>query len=45
MIEVKNITKAFGAHKAVDNISFNVGDGENVVFLGTSGCGKTTCRT
>src|SRR5580692_2981850 len=42
MIEVKNITKTFGTHKAVDNISFTVGDGENVVFLGTSGCGKTT---
>jgi osmoprotectant transport system ATP-binding protein len=42
MIEVKNITKTFGPHKAVDNISFSVGDGENIVFLGTSGCGKTT---
>ena len=42
MIEVQNITKTFGTHKAVDNISFSVGDGENVVFLGTSGCGKTT---
>jgi osmoprotectant transport system ATP-binding protein len=48
MIEVKNITKTFGAHKAVeprkavDNVSFSVGEGENVVFLGTSGCGKTT---
>jgi osmoprotectant transport system ATP-binding protein len=42
MIEVQNITKTFGTHKAVDNISFTVGDGENVVFLGTSGCGKTT---
>jgi len=42
MIEVQNITKTFGTHKAVDNISFSVGAGENVVFLGTSGCGKTT---
>ena len=42
MIKVQNITKTFGTHKAVDNISFTVGDGENVVFLGTSGCGKTT---
>src|SRR5580698_896177 len=42
MIEVQNITKTFGTHKAVDNISFSVRDGENVVFLGTSGCGKTT---
>jgi osmoprotectant transport system ATP-binding protein len=42
MIEVKNITKTFGSHKAVDNISFSVKDGDSAVFLGTSGCGKTT---
>jgi osmoprotectant transport system ATP-binding protein len=42
MIDVQNITRTFGTHKAVDNISFSVGEGENVVFLGTSGCGKTT---
>ena len=42
MIEVKNITKTFGAHTAVDDISFTVREGETVVFLGTSGCGKTT---
>jgi osmoprotectant transport system ATP-binding protein len=42
MIDVKNITKTFGKHKAVDNVSFSVRDGEKVVFLGTSGCGKTT---
>ncbi|HEV3412476.1 MAG TPA: ATP-binding cassette domain-containing protein [Puia sp.] len=42
MIDVKNITKTFGIHKAVDNISFSVAEGSNAVFLGTSGCGKTT---
>jgi osmoprotectant transport system ATP-binding protein len=42
MIVVKNITKTFGTHKAVDDISFSVKEGENLVFLGTSGCGKTT---
>src|ERR1700727_937456 len=42
MIEVKNITKTFGAYTAVDNISFTVGEGETVVFLGSSGSGKTT---
>src|ERR1700754_3033301 len=42
MIAVKNITKTFGSHKAVDNVSFTVKEGGNAVFLGTSGCGKTT---
>ena len=42
MIEVKNITKKFKQQIAVDNISFNVDEGENFVLLGTSGCGKTT---
>jgi osmoprotectant transport system ATP-binding protein len=42
MIEAKNITKKFKQQTAVDNISFNVNEGENFVLLGTSGCGKTT---
>jgi osmoprotectant transport system ATP-binding protein len=42
MIELKNITKTFGAYTAVDRISFTVKEGETVVFLGTSGSGKTT---
>ncbi len=42
MIEVKNLTKKFGTHTAVDNISFVVNDGEIVGFLGPNGAGKTT---
>ncbi|MHA4810397.1 ABC transporter ATP-binding protein [Flavitalea flava] len=42
MIEVKNITKTFIGFKAVDDVSFSVKEGENTVFLGKSGCGKTT---
>jgi osmoprotectant transport system ATP-binding protein len=42
MIEAKNISKKFKQQIAVDNISFNVDEGENFVLLGTSGCGKTT---
>ena len=42
MIEAKNITKTFNKQIAVNNISFNVNEGENFVLLGTSGCGKTT---
>ncbi|MBC7418474.1 MAG: ABC transporter ATP-binding protein [Pedobacter sp.] len=42
MIELKNVTKVFGVKKAVDQVSLRVKEGENMVFLGTSGCGKTT---
>lgn len=42
MIEVKNVSKHFGSIKAVDNISFDVAEGEKLILLGTSGCGKTT---
>jgi osmoprotectant transport system ATP-binding protein len=42
MITVDRVVKIFGNKTAVDTISFNVNDGENVVLLGTSGCGKTT---
>jgi osmoprotectant transport system ATP-binding protein len=42
MIIVDRVVKLFGNNKAVDDISFEVKEGENVVLLGTSGCGKTT---
>ncbi|HXB91958.1 MAG TPA: ATP-binding cassette domain-containing protein [Puia sp.] len=42
MIVVKHISKTFDGYKAVDNISFTVEKEETVVFLGMSGCGKTT---
>lgn len=42
MIEVKNLTKRYGGHAAVDNISFSV-DREGVYgFLGPNGAGKST---
>ncbi|MEO8886917.1 MAG: ATP-binding cassette domain-containing protein [Mucilaginibacter sp.] len=42
MIKVNQLSKVFGKVKAVDDISFEVKEGENLVLLGTSGCGKTT---
>jgi osmoprotectant transport system ATP-binding protein len=42
MIRVKQLSKYFGMVKAVDAVSFEVAEGENLVLLGTSGCGKTT---
>ena len=42
MIEIKNVTKSYGTKKAIDNISFNVNDGEIFAFIGHNGAGKTT---
>ena len=41
-IEVNNISKSYGAQKALDNISFAVQKGEIVGFLGPNGAGKST---
>lgn len=42
MIEVINLTKQFKEVKAVDNLSFNINEGEIVGLLGENGAGKTT---
>lgn len=42
MLKVNNIVKRFGDFTALDNISFNLKEGELVSLLGTNGCGKTT---
>jgi ABC-2 type transport system ATP-binding protein len=41
-ITVNNLTKIYGAQKAVDAISFKVDKGEIVGFLGPNGAGKST---
>ncbi len=42
MIEVQDLTKAYGAVTAVDHVSFTVNKGEILGFLGPNGAGKTT---
>jgi len=42
IVEIKNISKSFGAVKAVDDASFNIEQGELFGLLGPNGAGKTT---
>ncbi|WP_373388836.1 ABC transporter ATP-binding protein [Pseudomonas alcaligenes] len=42
MIEIKNLTKRFAQHTAVDGLSFKVQQGEVLGFLGPNGAGKST---
>jgi putative spermidine/putrescine transport system ATP-binding protein len=41
-VEVKNLSRTFGAHKALDNVSIRFDDGGFYALLGPSGSGKTT---
>ena len=42
MIEIKNVTKKYGNNVALNDVSFNVNDGEIFAFIGHNGAGKTT---
>jgi len=42
MIEVENLTKFYGPRRAINNLTFQIAEGEVVGFLGPNGAGKST---
>lgn len=42
IIEIKNLTKNYGKHRGVEDVSFSVREGEIFGFLGPNGAGKST---
>ena len=42
MLQIKNLSKSYGAKKAISNLSFVVEDGDIMGFIGKNGAGKTT---
>ncbi|WP_423189270.1 ABC transporter ATP-binding protein [Alkalibacterium sp. f15] len=42
MLEVKHLTKSYKKTKAVDDVNFNIGQGEIAVLVGPNGAGKST---
>jgi iron(III) transport system ATP-binding protein len=41
-VALRNVTKRFASHRALDDVTLTVASRESVVILGPSGCGKTT---
>ena len=42
MLEVTSLTRAYGSHLAIADVTLRVGDGELLTIVGPSGCGKST---
>jgi branched-chain amino acid transport system ATP-binding protein len=43
ILSVRNLSRAFGGVRAVNNVSFDVGPGEFLALIGPNGAGKSTC--
>src|SRR4029450_7430450 len=43
VLRVRNLSKAFGGVHAVENVSFEVGEGEFLALIGPNGAGQSTC--
>ncbi|MBM7066943.1 ABC transporter ATP-binding protein [Actibacterium sp. 188UL27-1] len=43
VLDVRNLSRAFGAIQAVDNVSFTLAKGELLALIGPNGAGKSTC--
>ena len=41
MIEIKNLHKNFGSKKVLQGVNLTIEQGETIVIIGRSGCGKS----